>query len=63
MKTPRFAKDRARAQMRGVDKSMWPDPPMVPAVALRQCEAAQSVEQVRAIVGKYLTRKEDDGRC
>lgn len=62
MKTPRFATGRARVRMRGVDKSMWPDPPMVPAVALRQCESARTIGEVRAIVGKYLTRKENDGR-
>lgn len=35
----------------------FPDPPMVPTVALRQCEAAATVEEVRAIVARYVEAK------
>lgn len=32
----------------------WPDPPMVPTVALRRCETAETIEDVRAIVHQFL---------
>ena len=56
MKTPRFAKGRAAARLRPeVDKSQWPDPPMVPSYALRRCEEAKTIEEVRAIVAQFLS--------
>jgi hypothetical protein len=32
----------------------WPDPAMVPTVALRRCEQAETISEVRAIVGQFL---------
>lgn len=39
----------------------WPDPPMVPSVALRRCERAETVAEVRAIVHQFLRPRESDG--
>lgn len=38
-----------------LDKTGWPDPPMVPSYALRRCEEACTIEEVRAIVARFLT--------
>lgn len=66
MKTPRRAKGRVLARRRSIDTSMWPDPPMVPSVALRRCERAETIEEVRAIVGLFLSSRSEkvtpDGR-
>lgn len=40
-----------------VPKYRWPDPPMVPTVALRRCEQAVTIAEVRAIVGQFLDPK------
>lgn len=58
--TPRRVKGRAAVRLRPVDISMWPDPPMVPSVALRQCEQAATIEEVRAIVGRFLTPRSEN---
>jgi hypothetical protein len=36
----------------------WPDPPMVPSVALRRVEQAETIEEVRAIVHQFLRPRE-----
>lgn len=53
----------ARKKPKGVVKAKlvapvydWPDPPMVDTRALRECERAESLEQVRAIVDRYLPK-------
>lgn len=57
LKTPRYAKGRVRVRLRPVDKSSWPDPPMVPSWSLRRCEEAKSLEEVREIVALVLEPK------
>lgn len=55
---------RAAVRLRPVDFAMlcdWPDPPMVPTVALRRCEAAGTIVEVRAIVHQFLRPKVTDG--
>lgn len=36
----------------------WPDPPMVPTVALRRVERAETIEEARAIVHQFLRPRE-----
>jgi hypothetical protein len=40
----------------------WPDPPMVDSRALRLCEKAESLEEVRAIVNRFLPKVEGRAR-
>lgn len=59
MKTPRRAKGRVLARRRPIDTSMWPDPPMVSSVALRRCEQAKTIEEVRSIVALFLSPRSE----
>lgn len=48
---------RVAVRIRPIDyaaKHDWPDPPMVPSVALRRCEKAETIEEVRAIAHQFL---------
>ena len=56
MRTPRFARGRVLARRR-LPVLDWPDPPMVPSIALRQIERAETIEDVRAIVHRYLPER------
>lgn len=50
---PRKIEGRAHVKLRRPSFD-WPDPPMVPTVALRRCEQACTIEEVRAIVAQFL---------
>jgi hypothetical protein len=39
----------------------WPDPPMVPTVALRRIEKATTLDEVRMIVHQFIRPKVTSG--